>query len=141
MHASRARRGFTLVEAIIAVVVLSIAMPPMLWALREAHASRIAPTRASTARWLAAEKLEDIIADRHSATRGYAYLLPANYPVEPAVTGFPAFSRAVTLTETGPDLVSAGSGYKKITVTITWAVAGAPAQSLSLSAVVTDYSS
>ncbi len=135
----RARPALTLVEAIIALVILSVAVPPMLWGLREAHASRTAPTLASTARWLAAEKLEDIIADRHSPSRGYAYLHPANYPPEPAVPGFPTFSREVALARTGPDLASPGEGYTTITVTVAWRDPRGTPRSLSLATVVTDY--
>ncbi|MCZ6542471.1 MAG: type II secretion system protein, partial [Planctomycetota bacterium] len=65
--------GFTLLETIAAVVILALAIPPMLWAVREAHIQRVNPMLASKARWLATEKLEDIIADRHSTTRGWAY--------------------------------------------------------------------
>jgi hypothetical protein len=141
MRPSSLPRAFTLVEAIIAVVVLSVAVPPMLWALRAAHDSRIAPTRASTARWLAVEKLEDLIADRHSLARGYDYLLSANYPAEPAVPGFPAFARDVAIYETAADLASVGTGYKRLTVTITWTNPGAAPQSLAIATIVTDYPS
>src|SRR5436190_19888374 len=89
------RRGFTLIEAIIAIVVLTIAIPPMLWSIREANIKRISPMMVSKARWLATEKLEDIIADRHSSTRGYSYLVPANYPAEASIAGSPGFTRSV----------------------------------------------
>ena len=141
MHRRSSIRAFTLVEALLAVVVLSVALPPMLWALREAHAARIAPIRASTARWLAVEQLEDIIADRHSETRGYSYIVQANYPGEPAVPGFAAFARQVEITETGADLASAGAGYKRVTVTITWTDPSAAPQSLAIATVLTDYPS
>ena len=78
-HVSRHVRAFTLVEAIAAIVVLSIAVPSMMWAVRDAQMNRIDMLFASQARWLATEKLEDIIADRHASTRGYVFLLPANY--------------------------------------------------------------
>jgi len=96
----RRRRGFALTETIAALVILAVGIPPMLWAIREAHTMRVNPVLASRARWLAVEKLEDVIADRHSATRGYGYLSSINYPVEPAVTGFTAFSRGVRFLET-----------------------------------------
>ena len=114
------RRGFTLMESIAAIVILTIAIPPVVWALRQGHVQRIDPVLTSRARWLAAEKLEDVIADRHSTTRGYDYLIAANYPAEGSITGFPGFSRSVTLTETEADLVTAGSGYMQVTVTVSW---------------------
>lgn len=131
--------GFTLIEAISSIVILTIALPPMLWAIRDSHVRRVNPMMSSKARWLAAEKLEDIIADRHSTTRGYSYLVAGNYPAENPVSGFIGFTRSVAFAETGADLVTAGTGYKRATVTVSWTDATATARSLSLSTVVTDY--
>jgi prepilin-type N-terminal cleavage/methylation domain-containing protein len=133
------QRGFTIIEGVIALVILAIALPAMLWAVRLAHLGRIAPVLTSRARWLATEKLEDIIADRHSAARGYGYLVAGNYAAESPVTGFPGFSRSVAFNMTGPDLVSAGTGYKKVTVTVGWTDGAGAAQALAVSTVVTDY--
>ncbi len=131
--------GFTLIETIAAVVILALAIPPMLWAVREAHIQRVNPMLASKARWLATEKLEDIIADRHSTTRGWAYLIAANYPAEPTITGYPGFSRTVTLTETLADLSTPGDGYMTIEVQVQWTDATATVRTWSVSTVVTEY--
>lgn len=136
---TRPRGGFTLVEAVAVIVILSIAFPPMLVAIRQAHAARVGPARLAIARWLAAERLEDIIADRNSATRGYPYVLTSNYPAETSITDFAGFTRSVVITETGPDLTTPGTGYKKASVTVTYTDgAGAP-RSYLVSTVVTDY--
>jgi prepilin-type N-terminal cleavage/methylation domain-containing protein len=131
------RRGFTLVECIAAVVVISISVPPMTWALRQAHKHRVDAIQASRARWLASEKLEDVIADRHCL--GYTSLVAGNYPAEAAVTGSPGFSRAVSFAETGVNLSSAGTGYMRATVTVTYTGGNGFAQSVSLSTILTDY--
>ncbi len=133
------RRGFTLIEAIAAMVILSVALPPMLWAVRDAQVRRIGPVMASRARFLATEKLEEVIADRHGTTRGYAWVITSRYATESPVAGFAGFDRTVTVTETGADLVSAGAGYKTVTVTITWTDAGGVGRSLTVSTVITDY--
>ena len=133
------RRGFTLIETIIALVILAIALPPMMWSIREAHVQRVGPMMASKARWLATEKLEDIIADRHSATRGYSYLVSGNYPDEATISGSPGFARTVTFTETAADLVTAGTGYKRCMVTVSWTDGAGVSRSLQISTVVTDY--
>lgn len=133
------RRAFTLVEAIVSVVILATATPSVMWAVREAHRDRVSPVKTSYARWLITEKLEDIIADRHSTTRGYTYLVNANYPAEASITGYPGFTRSVAITETGADLASAGTGFKKATVTVGWTDARGVARSLSIATIITDY--
>jgi hypothetical protein len=111
----------------------------MVWALRRAHAHRANSTLASTARWLAAEKLEDALADRHSTTRGYAFVSGANYPPENPVAGFPGFSRTVSISETGPDLGTPGAGYKTVTASVSYTDGTGSMQTVSLQTVVTDY--
>ncbi len=137
--AGPSRRGFTLIEAIAAIVLLAVALPPMLWSLREAHLSRANPVLASRARWIAVSKLEDVIADRHSASRGYDWLLPGNYPAEPTVTGYPGFARSVQLTETEADLTTAGTGYMNIVVSVSWTDAGGAARTLDVATVLTEF--
>lgn len=133
------RRGFTLIESVAAIVILAIAIPPLMWAMRDATVQRANPVLASRARWLAVERLEEVIADRHSTTRGYAYLLAGNYPDESPVTGFTGFDRTVDFTETGADLATPGSGYMTVTVTVTWNDGDGDAQSLAVSTVLTEY--
>ncbi len=132
-------RGFSLIETIVAIVILSVALPAMLWTVREAHVQRVNPMLLSTARWLAVEKLEDVIADRHSTTRGYAYLIAGNYPAENPVAGYVGFTRSVSFNETLADLVTAGSGYMNVTVQVGWTDGQGTAQTLPISTVLTEY--
>jgi hypothetical protein len=129
----------TLIESIGAIVILSIAIPPMYWSIRESEYQRVNPVLASRARWLASSKLEDIIADRASTTRGYAYLIPGNYPVESSITGYPGYTRTVTLTETEVDLQTAGSGFMTVDVQVDYTDAGGDTRSMTISTVLTDY--
>ncbi len=139
--ASRAKptRGFTLIEAIAATVLLAVAVPPMISAVTASAIARQDPVNISRARWLAAERLEDVIADRHSSSRGYAYVTNANYGAESSVSGFTNFSRSVSIVETGASLSGAGTGYKRVTVTVGWMSPRFGTQTLALSTVVTDY--
>lgn len=131
------RRGFTLIEAIVAVLVVSIAAPATLLVIRDAMVRRTAPIMASRARWLAAERIEDVIADRHSATRGWAYVTQANYASEATVAGFDGFSRTTSVVERAADLASVGTGYKVVTVTVSWSDAISGPRSIELSTVLT----
>lgn len=131
-------RAFTLVETIAALVILALAVPPMLLALRQASVDRIDPMRFSQARWLATERLEDIVADRHSAARGYDYVVESNYPAESEIDSNPAFARRVRIVETAADLRSAGRGYKTITVSVSWYDSRRQARSLEVATILTE---
>ena len=141
MTAPRLNRthAFSLIEAIIAIVILAVAVPGMFWAIRDASERRAEPVMLARARWLAAEKLEDIVADRYCTTRGYDYVQNANYPAEAAVNGFAGFSRQVVVAERSVDLVSPGTGYKVATVRISYVGARGTARTFELAAVVTDH--
>lgn len=137
--ASTGRRGFSLVEAIAALVILALAIPPMMWALRASGAHRANSVLATTARLLAQEKLEDVLADRHSTTRGYGYIAAGNYPDEVPVDAFPGFRRSVAINETGADLTSPGTGYKTVSVAVSYTDATGAGRTIALQTVVTDY--
>ncbi len=145
MPASR-RAGFTLIETVAAIVILSVAVPHMLWAVAEAHIQRVDAMLASRARWLVTAKLEDVIADRHSESgnRGYDYLVTGNYPAEAtgSISGYEQFGRTVAFDEVDPtDLVTsqADSGYMKVTVNVGWTDGGGDSQTLSIVTILTEY--
>ncbi len=133
-------------ETVSAIVILSVAVPPMLWAVTQAQRQRMNPMMASKARWLAVEKLEDIVADRHAVSaRGWGHLIPANYTDEDPgdITGYPGFSRTVTFPdETKADLVTTAPpplGYQIVTVAVGWTNSNGENISLSISTVLTNY--
>lgn len=132
------RRAFTLIEVIACIVILSVATPSMFWAIKESISKQYDPVLMSRARWLATERLEDIIADRHSPTRGYGYVVAGSYAAESPVAGFAGLSRSVTVAETGANF-AAGTGWKTVTVTVTYSDARGLSRSVSLSTVLTSY--
>ncbi len=140
------RAGFTLIETIVAIVILAVAVPPMLWAVTESQRMRMNPMMASKARWLAVERIEDVIADRNSTTlKGYNWVVNLNdYVVENPgdITGYPGFSRQVALLETKADLSTTAPpplGYLTVTVTVGWVNAKGNNQTLDISTVLTEY--
>lgn len=133
------QRGLTLIEAVAALVVLAVAAPASLWAIRDATVLRSSSVMATKARCLAVEKIEDVIADRNSTTRGWGFVVNGNYTAENPVSGYAGFGRSVTVSETGASLNGGGTGYKTVTVTVTWIDPRSGAQSLSLTTVLTDY--
>lgn len=135
----RAARGVSLIETVAAMVVLAVAAPACLWAVRDATVQRAGSALALRARCLAVEKIEDVVADRHSGTRGYGWVTNANYPAETAIADMPGFARSVEVVETGPQLSGAGTGYKVVTVTVSWVDPQRGATSMNLRTVVTDY--
>jgi hypothetical protein len=134
-------RAFTLVELLGAVLLLGVALPPLMIAIRDGTVRQAAQNQRVVARWLAQGKLEEIIADRHSTAvgRGYANVLTATYTAENPVSGFSGFSRSVTVAERNHTLSAAGTGYKLVTVTVSWMDVTRGSSSLSLQTVVTDY--
>ena len=139
------RPGFTLIETIAAIVILAVAVPPMLWAITESQRQRINPMMVSRARWLAVERIEDVIADRHSTTlKGYNWVVNLNdYVVENPgdIIDYLNFGREVKLKETGADLgvLVVGGGYLIVTVEVDWVDAKGNNQTLDISTVLTDY--
>jgi hypothetical protein len=128
-----------MIEAIIGIVVMAVAVPPMMVALSDASARRADAVLETRARWLAAERLEDVIADRHSTTRGWSYISSGNYGAEASISGFPGFARTVAIAETGASLSGAGTGYRRVTVTVLWTDGRGTARQLALATVLTDY--
>lgn len=133
------RRAVTLLEVVCAVVLIGIAAPALLVAVRDSTVRRASVQQQIVARWLACERLEDVIADRHSTTRGWSYITTGNYPVETTVSGFAGFARSTSIAETGVDLVSAGTGYRKVTVTVTYSDANLGSKAVTIATVLTDY--
>jgi type II secretory pathway pseudopilin PulG len=109
---SRTERGFTLMEAIIIIVLVGIFMAamgiPFVAGVRQ---SRV-PETVAVAHFLAVEKDEEL--------SGTAYASLSN-EAKAAVPGYAGYEREVVVTEvSGVDLTTpqAGSGYRRVTVTV-----------------------
>lgn len=83
------RRGFTLIEAIIAVVVLALLVPTSVAMMADAASSRAQSLAITRATWLAAAVMEQIIADVNSdeVTLGFGALESPETYLETPLTG------------------------------------------------------
>lgn len=155
-----ARRGFSLVESVVVIIVVALLIPPSVSMLQSAQASRIDATNTVRASLLASAVMEQVLADvsSPSSSLGMAALaVPATY-TDTATTGLKARLTAVTnayqtngLTwSLGVGSLVAASGtadadaskniYRSVTVTVTWSPArsGAGARSYALTSLATD---
>ncbi|RIK68837.1 MAG: hypothetical protein DCC65_01510 [Planctomycetota bacterium] len=136
----RARKqGVTIIEVVMAIVILSIALPPMIVAFAEAAVQSIQPADMTVASFLAIDRMEEVIARRFRDTEGYEELtVPtiAGFPDEDPVSGFPRFRRTVRVAYVDRELspAAADEGYKKVVVTVAW-----DAESLEIERVFADF--
>lgn len=120
MSRFRDRRGASLFELVMVILIIGAGVVPILGAYREAARQGPRGELQTRAAFLAAEKMEEILADRHSPSRGFAWLLPASYPAETAIAGFPGFRRD---TAVGPDVAVDGVTVRPVTVSVSHALA------------------
>ncbi|MCK9419923.1 MAG: type II secretion system GspH family protein [Nitrospirae bacterium] len=140
-------KGFTLIETIITLIVLSIAAVGVLSVFTTGMKGSANPLILNQAVSLAQERMDTIIGDRMNPARGYTWITTAVSPYLPEtpVTGFPAFNRSVTiccvsdvnLNYTPPCALfpPCASGYAHITVTVSNTTVG----DIDLDTVVTNY--
>jgi MSHA pilin protein MshD len=134
--------GFTLIEIIITLVVLSVAVVGVLSVFTTAIKGSADPVVLNRALALAQEKMDKIIGDRMNPSRGFAYIIPGNYAADIPETGF---NRSVTIfcvnpaalnTDSGvpPGASGCASGYTHVKVTVAHAAIG----SVTLDGLVTN---
>lgn len=151
-------RGFSLIEAIAAIVILALVAPISMVTLRDAAASRADAIQLNRASWLASAVMETVLADVSSADNalGFDALADLNaYRTTPA-TGLDA--RLATITDHYDSLgfewsldvsgLVASDGvasadeeldiYRVVTVTVSWMGAARGTTDYQLSAVVCD---
>ena len=128
--------GFTLIEIIVTLVVLSIAAVGVLSVFTVGIKGSADPLLVNQAVQLAQEKMDEAIALKKSG--GYNAVVTIN----PGVPAFPApfnfFSWTQTVTCVAADLVTPAActaGYKTVTVTVTHAAIG----NVNLDGLVTNY--
>ena len=152
------RRAFTLIEAIIAMVVLSIAVPATLALIHDATVARAETTTSTRAAWLGSMLIEQILADVASddPQLGMDALADDEAYLNDADTGlFARLDQAIAPFENagldatgdiGPliseSLSTSGDPdqdiYRQITVTVEWNALGGGQRNAPITFLVTD---
>lgn len=124
-RAVRSERGYSLIETVMVMVFLGVAFVAALNVMSTGVSQSVDSELMTKAVALAEEKMEKIVGDKSS--RGYGYLIAANYPVESNPNGMTGFTRTVTITTY--------STYKSIRVV----VSNSKIAPMRLTTLVTNY--
>jgi Tfp pilus assembly protein PilV len=126
--------GFTLIEAILAIALFAAGMFGLLYAFEGGVANSLLADQTYVAANLAQEAAEKIIANRDSSLAGGGYtstltnIQSNSYNASP-VSGFTNYNLTVTALEVDPGVSAAstnftaaspGSGYARVTITVTF---------------------
>ncbi|MCW5777682.1 MAG: hypothetical protein KIS87_14695 [Phycisphaeraceae bacterium] len=152
------RRGTSLIEVVVVVVVLGIAVPPSVVVVQEAMLVRTDAVQITRATALAQSLVEHVLADAYSDAPGLGYsaLADTNAWLNTPSTGLRARAAdttslyenlgfSYTIDVTPPHAASgAATGdpgldlFRTVTVTVTWTRATGGTQSLPISVVVAE---
>lgn len=143
----RGRRGFTLIEAVLSLGVMSMGLLGVLYAFQGMGRSSALADQTVIASNIARGALERVVAKR--AASGYAATLTAitsgSFNQNP-VTNYAPYTLTVTEYEVDPDVdagatddfldASPGSGYARVTVNVTW---NSGANNMNLVTLIANY--
>lgn len=135
---SKRNKGFTLLELLLAMVIMAVGMLGIMALFQNASRGALQADLNGEAIVLAREKLEEIIMDK--IRDGYDALDGSSYPQETFTGDFSPFVRSTSIEEVAEGDLStpqAGSGYKRVEVTVSWG--SGPSTSISVPTVVARY--
>jgi prepilin-type N-terminal cleavage/methylation domain-containing protein len=115
------RRGFSLVEVIVAMVILAIAIPPLVFQMAAGVQQQATVLIQQNLTQLAADRLWQVYEDHADPTRGYSYVVDAAYPDEEEPLELTGYSRQTTILEvSATDYTTAepDSGIKRFRVVV-----------------------
>jgi Tfp pilus assembly protein PilV len=132
-------RGFTLIEAVLTILIISIGLFAMMILFDNVTRSAMEGDFATTATYLARERLERMVFDK--VYKGYNYIAAGNYPASEAVLiGSQSYTRLISILEVSKNNLSVGqtgSGFKRIDVSVRWG--GGAEQRINETTLVTSY--
>ena len=138
MKKTKNNRGFSLLEAVLAVMILAVGFFSTTILISNISISAISSDQNIIGTQLANEKVESILADKKFL--GFSYVDNSHYPLEILTGDYSGYQRNVSVAEVQPgDLMtpSPGSGIKKISVTVSWG--SAAWQQVKVSGMVSKY--
>ena len=116
------RRGLSLVEVVLAIVILGLSVPPLVFQINAGVQQQEMALIQQNLTHLAALRMWEIFADHANPTRGYAYIASAAYPAETAPLSLRGYTRQTEIREVSPtDCVTPqpGSGIKRFRIVVT----------------------
>ncbi len=116
------RRGLSLVEVVVAIVVLGLAVPPVIVQISVAARAQAVAVVEQNLNQLATERIGEVFADQVNKSRGFNYIQTAAYPTESAPRSMTGYTRQTEVREvSSTDFVTPapGSGIKRFRVIVT----------------------
>ena len=133
---TKRRRGLSLIEVVLTIVILGLAVPPLTSQLASAVKQQETFLVQQNLNRLASERMWEVFADHTNPTRGFAYIVDTAYPAETDPDSLSGYTRATTILEVDPaDYVTPqpGSGVKRFRIVVT----GPADQTLAVESFVT----
>ncbi len=131
------RPGLSLIEVVVAIVILGLAVPPLLISIAAGVQQQQLGLIQQNLANLASERMWQVFTDHADPTRGYDAIVPAAYPDESAPHGLTGYTRRTEIREVNPsDYLTplSGSGVKRFRII----VSGPQNQSLTVESFVTN---
>lgn len=137
MKFKKSESGISLVECVIAIVIITIGITSLLQSFYTATASAINSEFVVIANNVVNQQMENILQDK--AQNGFDTILTASYPITTQSISNMSFTTTTNIYEvSGGDFVSAapGSGLKRVDVTTSW---NGNQSNVSYGMIVADY--
>lgn len=131
------RRGISLIEVVVAIVILGLAAPPLMLSMAAGARQQEEALVQQELTQLAEQRMWEIFIDHADPTRGYGYVVNASYPDETAPRGLSGYVRRTRVREvstTDYSTPQAGSGLKRFRIQ----VIGPHDRSLTIESFVAD---
>lgn len=139
MNTYKKKTGFTLVEVLLTIVIISTGLFGLMSLFNNATRDVMAGDINLMATYLAQERLEQLISDK--VYLGYDYVVNENYTTSaPASVGNNFFTRSFNIYEVGSgDLITpeADTGFKRIEMTVSWGLSAG--ERITIPTLITDY--